>query len=198
MALALQGLGYTAFDASISGLPSPKLYDNAYCYTKQIELQFSASRGCPQEVKDACAKHKITFEKLTTLDQCELSIRRCNPFTIAGNWGSRMQMRYRGTGENRVLFGDYADSWEHQQSCLGLWMHPEFGRLWFIMNQWYYVDSNGIAVPVHGLAGTDEPQGGYWVDDSMLQHQLDYRWGELRAYVNDVAFDDGTLTTLAV
>lgn len=197
MAIALANFGYTAYDFSISGIPTPKVYDAAYCYTKQVEYQFSASRGCPSSVKEACKGYKIRFEKLTTLEQCELSIRRCRPFTIAGNWGSTMKMGYKSSGPNRVLWGSYASKWEHQMSCLGVWNHPELGRIWAILQQWYYIQ-NGIAVPVHGAPGTDEPPGVFWVDDSMIQHQLNYRFGELRAFVDNTAFEPGMLSTLAV
>lgn len=199
MAMALRDIGYTSIEeaAAIQGVPTPKLFDSAYCYTAQDELRFSAYHNSSQALRDACKKHNITFTKLTSLDECERSIRRCEPFTIAGNWGSRMRMQYKGTGPERVLFGDYASSWEHQQSVHAVWLHPSFGRLWYVMNQWYQV-VNGIALPVHGAPANDEPPGGYWVDDSMIQHQLNYRYGELRGYRGGQPFTDGQLSLLAV
>lgn len=197
MAMALAALGYTTIDAGVNGMPTPTMYDAAYAYTSQVELQFSAARNLPPDVRDACKAHKLTFQKLTSLAECEASIRQCRPFTVAGNWGSTMQMGYKGSGADKVLWGEYASSWEHQQSCDGVWYHPTLGRIWHIMNQWFYVQ-NGVAMPMHGLPGTDEPWGGYWTSDQMLQHQLNYRNGELRAFVDGTPFDESLLHVLAV
>lgn len=197
-AQALRDFGFCDADADITGLPKATQYKVAHMYSKTDELKFSAARNCPPAVKDACKAHRLKFTKITSIDQLETEIRRGRPATVAGNWGSRMQMRYRGTGKNRVLFGDHASSWEHQQSLIGLHIHPEFGRLWYIMNQWYML-SGGVAVPVHGAPATDEPPGGYWVDDSMIQHQLSYRFGEIRTYADlDNPFTAGLLGVLGV
>jgi len=200
MAQALRDFGYTQYNQAGITLPKINIYTNAYCYTAAVEMQYSAARNCPADVKAACTGHKLEFVKVTNLTEAETEIRRCRPLTVAGNWGSTMRMQYKGTGERRVLFGEYAASWEHQQSVLGLWMHPDFGRLWYVLNQWFQL-VNGVAVPVHGAPGTDEPPGGYWVDDSMLQHQFNYRFGEVRSFVrtdNPFVNGDAMLSVVAV
>lgn len=200
MAVALQQLGSTEWNtAGLEGvLPVPKLYDIAKTYTAEQEMKWSRASYCPQSVKDACKQHTISYVKITTVQQAEAEIRKARPFTIAGNWGSIMgQMPYKGTGANRVLFGSLTSNWEHQQSCHGVWNHPQFGRLWYIMNNWYFLNG-GKCQPVHGAPANDEPAGGYWVDDSMIQHQLSYRWGELRSVKTLKGYDQGKIGHIGV
>lgn len=197
IARAIKILGSCQSDKSGVPLPKPNLYENAYTYTKQIELQFSAWHNISAEVRSACAPHTAEYVQVTTADQAESEIRKGRPLTWAGNWGSAMQMSYRGSGANRHLFGPYADHWEHQQSVHGVWHNPEFGRLWLVLNNWYML-KGGVAVPVHGAPASDEPPGSYWVDDSAMNHQLNYRFGAVRAIGQFKGFDQGTLDHFAV
>lgn len=180
-------------------LPAPKVYTSAYCYTKDVEFQYSAWPKVPQAVKDAAKteQHTIDYVRVTTLDEAEAELRRGRPLTFAGNFGSTMQMGYKGTGANRVLYGPHASRWEHQQCCLGVWRNPELGRIWCILNQWYYV-VGGEAVSVHGEPAGDEPPGSYWIDDKSFQSQLSYRFGEVRALKDNRGFDVGKLNHVAV
>ncbi len=195
MAIALRDVGTCEFDKTF--LPAAVEAPIAFHYTKNQELYYSAAHNSSQEIVSACKSHKIKFIKIETLDQAETEIRRARPFTIAGNWGSRMQMIYKGTGANRILYGDYQDTWEHQMSCHGVWKHPDFGRLWLIFQNWY-MSQGGVIVPVHGQPATDEPPGTFWVDDSMIQHQLNYRFGELRSFADFTGFDEGNINVLGV
>jgi hypothetical protein len=201
MAQALQQLGSTQYDLKeLAGvLPVAKVYDIALTYTAEVEMRYSAAHNCPAAVADQCKRHTIEYVKITSLDEAESELRKLRPFTIAGNWGSRMQMQYRGTGANRVLFGDYADSWEHQMSCHGVAQHPELGRLWLIMQNWYMIQGSQC-LPVHGEPGefADVPRGTFWVQDEMIQHQLSYRWGELRSIKSLKGYDQGKLNHMGV
>lgn len=199
MAQALRDLGSTQYDLrELAGvIPKPTLYDCAFTYTDQEELLYSRKSGCPAAVTPFLGGHKIEFVKVTTIEQAEAEIRKLRPITIAGNWGSRMTMSYKGTGANRVLFGSLEDRWEHQMSVQGVWHHPEFGRLWNIMQQWYFL-SGGVCKPVHGMPANDEAPGTFWVDDSMILHQLNYRWGELRSIKSLKGYDQGKLTHVAI
>lgn len=202
MANALLTLGACEFDfpelpvATEGGhTGSPPI---AFHYTKEQELFFSAAHNASKTILAQCKAHPLKFTVITTPDQAEIEIRRGRAFTIAGNWGGRMQMAYKGSGTNRVLFSAYESNWEHQMSVHGFWHHPEFGRLWLVMQNWYMVDSGGNTVPVHGQPANDEPPGSFWVDDSMIQHQLAYKYGELRAYYNYTGLTNGDLNLIAV
>lgn len=198
MAQAMTVLGSCEFNCpDAPGLPQAEEYPAAFCYSADTEMFYSAAHNCPAAVTAACKQHKLRFGVVKSLDQAETEIRRGRPITVAGDWGSTMAMSYRGTGDRRVLFGQYASTWQHQQSCHGVWHHPDFGRLWYIMNNWYMLQG-GVAVPVHGTPATDEPPGGYWVDDSMMLHQIQYKWGELRSIFDFTGMDQGTLNTVAV
>lgn len=199
MAQALRDFGYCPFDLSGVGLPAPKLLGAAYCYTEQVEYFYSALNNCPAAVRAACRKNKLAYISVSTPDELEAEIRRWRPATVAGNWGGRTQgLAYKGSGPNRILWnGDQVTNWEHQQAILGVWRHPEFGRLWYWQNQWFFLNG-GAAAAVHGAAATDEPPGGYWTDDRAVQHQFDYRHGEIRVFADDTPFDPAVLGHLAV
>lgn len=200
MAVALAELGSTEWDdpAVAAQIARPKVYDIASTYTAQEEMRWSRYGYCPEPVKAASKAHTIRYVKVTTIEQAEAELRKLRPITIAGNWGSTMgAMRFKGTGANRVLIGEHTSSWEHQQSLLGVWRHPELGRLWLVLNQWYYLDG-GTLKPVHGGPATDEPAGSYWVTDQMVSHQLNYRWGELRSIKSLKGYDHGKIGHMAV
>lgn len=175
----------------------PTIKGPAVYYSAQQELFWSKAGNCPAQVKAAVKKHPVEYAVVKTLDEAEKELRRFRPLTWAGNWGGPMRMRHRGTGANRVLWGDHAGRWEHQQSCMGVWDHPEFGRIWNILQSWYFYNG-GELVPVHGEPGTDEARGSYWIDDASFQSQLSYRFGEVRALKNLTGFDTGKLSHLGV
>jgi hypothetical protein len=187
IAQALQQMGWCAQD--LDAMPTRDIYDNAIAYAAEVEMEYSRMSFTSDKIKTACTGHKLDFIAIKTCDQAEIEIRRGRPLSWAGNWGSSMRMGYKSSGTNKVLFGEHSSSWEHQQSVHAVWIHPELGRLWYIMNNWYQV-SGEHAEPVHGQPATDEPPGGYWVDDSAMQHQLDYKFGEVRAYCSTTPYSD--------
>lgn len=190
MAQALGEVGVTTItDANV---PKPKMYASAFCYTEAVEMRFSAWKNCPQPVRDAAKPHPFKYGKVSTLDQAETELRRGRPLTWAGDWGGSMKGTYRGSGENRILWnGDRRDTWNHQESVLGVWQHPEFGRLWYVQNQWYMVQG-GEAVSVHGNPANGEPPGGYWIGDAAMEYQC--RTGEVRSLKDFSGFTSGLIS----
>lgn len=191
MAQALRDVGACAIDDP--NVPQPNINGPALYYSQAIEFQYSAWRKVPQVVKDASKPFNFKFGVVKTLDECEKELRRGRPLTFAGNWGGRMQCGYKGTGENRILWnGGRNDTWNHQESILGFWYHPEFGRIWYLQNQWFML-RNGVMVGVHGEPANGEPPGGSWIGDSDVQYQLSYRFGEVRSLMDFSGYVDGLI-----
>lgn len=189
MARALQEVGVTTIDDP--SVPKASIYKNAFVYPENVEMQYSAWRNAPQAVRDAAKPHPFKYGSVGSLDEAEKELRRGRPLTWAGNWGGRMKGVYKGTGANRILWnGDRADTWNHQQSVHGMWKHPEFGRIWYVMNNWYSIQG-GEAVPVHGAPANDEPPGGYWIGDTTMEYQI--RTGEVRSLKDFSGFTKGLI-----
>ncbi len=190
MARALSEVGATTMDDQ--NVPKPTFYANCFVFTKQQELKFSAWKNTPQSVRDSAKPHPFKYGSVLTCDEAEKELRRSRPLTWAGDWGGKMQCQYRGTGEDRVLWnGERADTWNHQQSVQGMWIHPTLGRIWCILNQWYYL-KNGEAVSVHSEPGSPEQlPGAYWVGDEAMAYQC--RTGEVRSIKDFTGFTNGLL-----
>ncbi len=190
MAKALAEVGVTTIDNP--DMPQPTLYTHALVYTKAQEFRYSAWKNTPQSVREAAKPHPFQYGKVTNLNEAEAELRRRRPLTWAGNWGGRMSCSYRGEGANRVLWnGGRADTWNHQQSCQGVWRHPQLGRIWCILNQWWFLQ-NGEAKSVHGEPGTaDQLPGAYWISDADMEYQC--RTGEVRSLKDFSGFTKGLL-----
>ncbi len=173
--------------------PQPKIYTNCFAFTEAQEYAFSAWKNASQPLRDAAKPHPFQYGKITTLDQAETEIRRKRPLTWAGNWGGQMTCGYKGTGSNRVLWnGDHVTTWNHQESCLGVWRHPELGRIWHIQNQWWML-KGGDAIGVHGAIGApDQLPGGYFVGDAAMDYQI--RTGEVRSVRDFSGFTNGLIS----
>lgn len=191
MAKAGQLIGVTGmYDPNV---PKPTFYKHAFVYPSNVEYKFSAWKNCPESVKAASKPHPFQFSIVKTLEEAEKELRRGRPLTWAGNWGGRMECGYKGSGENRVLWnGERVDTWNHQESVLGVWINPELGRLWYVQNQWFML-RGGDAVSVHGEPANGEPPGGYWIGDAAMSYQLNYRYGEVRALKDFSGFTKGLI-----
>lgn len=173
----------------------------ALCYSRRDELFWSGTRNHPADFASVSRKHVAGYVEPKSLDDAEALLRRGVPMTWAGTWGGQTSGVVRGS-KYPVLFMPRRETWAHQQAVLGVWIHPELGRLWFVQNNWFrpgtcvvnyvrvgpytYTDSiktPGIAEPMHGhhpeIAGINPfPVGGYWIDDNSMAFQI--RNGEVR------------------
>jgi len=189
MARALEAVGVTTLDDQ--NAPKPRMFENAFCFTEQTELQFSSWRNCPQAIKDAAKPHPFKYIAVTTADEAEKELRRGRPLTWAGDWGGKMKASYKGAGANRILWnGGRSSTWNHQECIFGLWRHPEFGGVWYLQNNWYMIQGN-VAVPVHGEPANGEPPGGNWIGDPDMDYQL--RGGEVRGIKDFSGFVNGLI-----
>lgn len=170
--------------------PKPKIYKKAFQYTREIELFYSALRNCPRDIRESAAKLTAEYVKIDNADQAEKELRRGRPMTWAGDWGGLMQCELKGSGEFRVLMNRRQGPWNHQQSCLGFMRHPDFGRIFWIQNNWFMLRS-GEAESVHGEATLGLPDGGYFISESDFNYQA--RTGEVRAFKGSVWETDGVI-----
>jgi intein/homing endonuclease len=158
-------------------VPKPRFTGPAMTWTAAEELRWSSIRNIPDVVKTDGKKHPLKFGIVKSANELEKELRRGRPCTFAGNWGGLM----RCPVEEGVLLNRRASTWQHQQSVLGLWLHPKLGRLFFVLNQWYYEPNGpGSAVSVHGPVTNGEPAGGYWIREADADYQC--RTGEVRSF----------------
>ena len=98
------------------------------------------------------------------------------PCTIASNWGG--QMRPAAQGSPAVLLNKRVTTWQHQMCIIGIWKHPQFGKIFCILNSW--------GPDAHGVPPDGSPPGSFWV----LESEIDYivRQGETFAFSQFVGF----------
>lgn len=152
-----------------------------------VELRFSASGNHKQEWLDVAKKFNFQYVRCRSAEEVKRELRRGRPITCAGMWGGKTQgLQY--VGEPRVLMNTHSSSWSHQQSIPGFWEHPTLGDIFFWLNQWFGIDQNGMAVPVHGEVTNGEPPGGYWTASKDVDWQINND-GEVYAIYDHSGFD---------
>lgn len=63
--------------------------------------------------------------------------------------------KVQGSGKDACLLARRTGSWSHQMSILAWWKHPQFGELFWLMNQW--------GLNAHGTCPSGMPRGGVWI-----------------------------------
>lgn len=195
MAQAMKDIGTLPIDDP--ELPKPHFCGPALVYDRTVELKFSSIRNHPKELVERCKKHTVDYVNVRNSDEALKELRRGRPLTWAGSWGGVMSCTY--AGNPKILVNRQAGRWQHQQSCIGAWLHPTLGLQFYILNQWYGVGKDmqvdyirtrdgrqinkilkaGTAYSVHGDVTVGEPPGGYWVSAKDMDYQC--RTGEVRA-----------------
>lgn len=146
--------GFLFFDTP--GLPKPQIDSNGITWGKQTELLWSDGSRIDANWLSQSRNHLIrTVSPVRSAADVRAAIKNYYPVTIASNWGGRMQCRVVGTGENRVLLNDHADTWNHQMCIIGWWDHPELGEIFFVLNSW--------GPRAHGIDPSGGPPGGFWI-----------------------------------
>lgn len=87
-------------------------------------------------------------------DDVREAIKNGYPCTCASMYahdGGRVQ----GSGKDACLLARRSGSWSHQMSLQAWWLHPQFGELFWLMNQW--------GLRAHGICPTGAPPGGVWI-----------------------------------
>lgn len=205
MARCLRDFGATR--ASNPAIPErPHFCGPAFVYDRTVELKYSSIRNS-RALQGVCQPHTIEFGNVTNADEAERELLRMRPLTWCGNWGGLTTV----PEQDGVLLNRHNGVWNHQESCLGRWLHPRLGRLFWIQNQWFmpgsdmrveYVNTRdgraiqriikaGTAISVHGNPRNGEPAGGYWIRDVDMNYQC--RTGEVRSIRKFKGYKDGTV-----
>ena len=98
-------------------------------------------------------KHLVkTTAQCQTADDVREAIKNGYPCTAAS-----MYAHNGGTvqGTPACLLARRSGSWSHQMSIQAWWEHPQFGELFWLMNQW--------GKNAHGICPTGAPPGGVWI-----------------------------------
>lgn len=158
-ALQLDGwLEYTFDD-----VPRPTIGENIQ-YTESVEMSWSDGARIDQKYITEGQKHKWTHVvKVTSVDEAAALSDSHYVFTIASNWGGKMQCPI----VDGVLLNTRTGTWMHQMWVLDYFMHPRLGRLWCIGNNWRYVhgkDPGTFCKPI--------PDGCFYIKDNELAYIL--------------------------
>jgi hypothetical protein len=93
--------------------------------------------------------------------------------TTASDWGGIMGAApVKGDGNNRVLLMPRNERWNHQQSVLGYWFHPEFDLLFAIGNQWGYLHGPDPDRTVDENTPPPAPPGVYWIERKNFEYMI--------------------------
>jgi hypothetical protein len=140
------------------GLP-PFTRDDGFVWGRSVEMKWSdGDNSDTMALLPASRKHLVqTTAQCRSASDVREAIVNGYPCTCASMYahnGGRVQ----GTGKNAVLLASRSGSWAHQMSLLAWWMHPEFGELFWLMNQW--------GLRAHGQDPAGGPAGGVWIKAS--------------------------------
>lgn len=158
--------------SNLDGLPSYTDNDGIV-YGSSVEMKWSDGRAISQKWLDVSTKHLVkSTAPLRSSDEVRDAILNNYPVSCAGMWGGNMQCQVVGSSI-KVLLNRRATTWSHQQSIHGWMNHPEFGELFYWLNQW--------GLDTHGHCPTGAPAGGYWTKKADVDWQI-RNDGELFAF----------------
>lgn len=112
---------------------------------------------------DTGRKHRFRSSAvIRNLDDARACIRDAKtPFLWCGSWGGMMKCPV--VGNPPCLLNKKQGVWQHNETAMAWWDHPELGELFGIKNQW------GNA---HGIDPAGLPVGAYWVKAGDMEYQL--------------------------
>lgn len=140
--------------ANTSGLPQPTEKDGMLTWGRTAELSWSD--GDAQQTMNLLPKSRAhlinTVAKCSSANDVKAAIQAGYPCTCASMYahdGGKVQ------GSPPVLLAKRKGQWAHQMSILAWMAHPQFGDLFWQMNQW--------GQSAHGKCPTGAPWGGVWI-----------------------------------
>jgi hypothetical protein len=133
--------------------------DDGFVWGRSVEMKWSdGDNPDTMRLLPTSRKHlvKTTAQCRSASDVREAIVNGfpCTCASMYAHDGGRVQ----GTGKNVCLLARRTGSWAHQMSLLAWWMHPEFGELFWLMNQW--------GLRAHGQDPAGGPSGGVWIKAS--------------------------------
>lgn len=179
-AKALQQDGFIAVDTE--GLPNAN-FDSCIFWSESIEYSWSDGARINSKWIDEGSKHTVpNVARVTNTEQAAKLADSYYVFTIASNWGGRMQCPVR----EGVLLNQHSGTWNHQMWVLDYIDHPSLGRLWWVGNNWRYVHGKDPGGPWDDNTGA--PEGGFYVTDKDLQYILSQK--DSFAFSDPKGFED--------
>lgn len=135
------------------GLPQPQNTD-MLIWGAQVEMSWSdGDAQQTMSLLDSSRKHLVkTTAQCQSADDVRDAIRNGYPCTCASMYahdGGRVQ------GTPAVLLARRQGQWSHQMSIVAWMLHPQFGELFYLMNQW--------GKKAHGSDPYGAPAGGVWI-----------------------------------
>ena len=146
--------------AKTAGLPTWTT-DDMLCWGKSAELSWSdgdaqqtmallpQSRRHLVKTTAQCADHNDVREALVNGYPCTAA-------SMYAHNGGRVQ------GNPPVLLAKRGGSWSHQMGVIAWMEHPQFGELFYLMNQW--------GKGAHGQDPFGAPLGGVWITSSDMDY----------------------------
>lgn len=140
----------------LGGLPPINWADDNVNYARAIELQWSDGAAAPRDMVEEGRRRLVrAVAPVRSAQQAWDAIKNLYPCTCAcDRIIDRGMVRIEG-GNEKAAVGRRNGRGGHQTSWLGLWDHPELGKLFWEQNQWprslYPEDPGG------------GPRGGCWV-----------------------------------
>lgn len=145
---------YGHIPANVEGLPAYTDTDG-YSWGETNEKNWSQGRKIKAEYLDAAKPHLVRKVALCqSTDDVRDALRNYYPVTCASNWGGAMRPPIQGAREP-VLLNRRRTTWQHQMSVQAWRDHPEFGELFYLLNQW--------GQETHGRCPSGAPPGGFWI-----------------------------------
>lgn len=139
------------------GLPQPtQSEEEGTSWGAAAEMQWSDGEAIDQKWIDKGRKHLVqSVARIADGDAAWEAASNYYPMTCASDWGGQMSPPIRGSGDKRVLLNSRVTTWQHQMCCIGRWRHPEFGKLFYILNSW--------SPRAHGICPSGAQPGGFWI-----------------------------------
>lgn len=147
-------------DARQAGLPQFQRNDTSVFWTERQELEWSDGAAIDPSLLGLARKHIVkSAARLRTADEVEASIRNLYPATCAHR--NHIASARLHNGAEPCLIGSPTAYGPHQTSILGVWIHPDLGRLFLNMNQWPRTQWYGLRQP-------NTPTGAVWMNDAAM------------------------------
>lgn len=161
-------------------VPKPEIKNGWASWRSNQEIQWSHPKAWPikrSELEPDAQKFQITdVTQAESTDDVDQGLAQGFGVTIACMFGTKPRV------EDDVLLGRWNDSWAHQQSITGYWLHPKHGKIYVVDNQWD--DVHGHCPTLFPLGVT----GSYWMLEKDLAKIIKSQDGEVYLHSNTEGF----------
>jgi hypothetical protein len=146
-------------DFDRQGLPQPVDRSDGWIWGRNVELKWSD--GDAQDTMNLLPESRKylikTAAKCRDANDVWDALTNGYPCTAASMY-AHDGGKVTGSGKDACLLARKQGSWSHQMSVLARWLHPQHGRLFWLMNQW--------GLRAHGICPSGMPPGGVWITEA--------------------------------